>query len=123
MRSMSIDLKRHIGTRLKQARKLKGLTQERLAEKVKKYPETISNIERGSVYVGLKLLEKLAQTLEVPMAFFFEDFGDYKGLSRSKIEATEKLKELGSKLSGSQFQLAVEMLETLVEHSGKSRKP
>jgi transcriptional regulator with XRE-family HTH domain len=119
---MAMDLKQHIGIRLKQARKQAGLTQERLAEKVKKYPETISNIERGSVYVGLKLLERLAAALGVPISYFFEDAEASKGGSRSRIEGTDQIRGLTSKLTGPQLALAIAVLETLATYGSKNRR-
>jgi transcriptional regulator with XRE-family HTH domain len=58
-----MDLKSHIGIRVRSARRRSGLTQERLAEVVAKTVETISNIERGHTLTGLGTLERIAKAL------------------------------------------------------------
>ena len=58
-----------IGTRIRKARKRRGLTQEQLAtpQFTKGY---ISALERGAVRPSLKALEYLAARLELPLSHF-----------------------------------------------------
>lgn len=62
MRDITL-IKKEIGKRLQTSRKAKGITQERLSEKIGIETQSYSNIERGirlfSVEVLLKLLEEL----------------------------------------------------------------
>lgn len=122
MPGMAIDLKQYIGLRVKQARKRAGLTQEELAEKVQKYPETISNIERGRVLIGLKLLEQLAGELKEPLSYFFEDLEETRSSNPGRIAQEERLRSYGSKLTASQLNLATSMLDAMVDHFGRTKK-
>ncbi|MFD0710565.1 helix-turn-helix domain-containing protein [Paenibacillus sp. GCM10027626] len=61
------------GDRIRYFRKLKGLTQEQLAEIVGTNFSYIGKIERGQHDVRLQTLEKLAQALDVPLSSFFMD--------------------------------------------------
>lgn len=65
---MNNDLKKHIGERVRKARKAKGLTQEQLAEAIDKTVETVSNIERGVKLPGLASLEEIRKALDVKLS-------------------------------------------------------
>lgn len=54
-----------IGERLKKARTDKGLTQEKLAEKIDVSIAFLSRIERGSSHISLKRLSQICDILEV----------------------------------------------------------
>ncbi len=122
MLGIDMDLKQHIGVRVRQARKTKDLTQEQLAEAVHKYPETISNIERGRDYTGLKLLERVADTLEVPISHFFENADKTRRMTRSAVEGEEQLKSYATRLTPSQLRLAITVLDSVVQHFSAGKK-
>lgn len=63
------NLKRIIGNRIRVYRKLKGLTQMELAEKIG-YTSTasISEVERGNKALSMDKLELVAKVLEVPVS-------------------------------------------------------
>ena len=83
-----------LGARIRELRKIRGLSQERLAEMVNIEPRQISRIEGGKSYPSLDRLERFSQVLNVPLKTFFE-FGhlDDSGVRDGKI--TEIMKELG----------------------------
>lgn len=60
------------GRRLRQLRRQKNITQERLAESIGVSVDLISNIERGVNSPSFETLEKLAETLEVPAKELFD---------------------------------------------------
>lgn len=64
-----------IGARIVYFRKIKGLTQERLADDVGISPQYLSRIENGSYpkSVSLSTLMRIAQKLEVTMSKLMED--------------------------------------------------
>ena len=64
-----------IGARIVYFRKIKGLTQERLADDVGISPQYLSRIENGSYpkSVSLSTLMRIAQKLEVPMSKLMKD--------------------------------------------------
>lgn len=54
-----------IGNRIKQARKLKGMTQEKLAEEMNLSIAFLSRIERGNSQINLKRLSQICEILDV----------------------------------------------------------
>ena len=53
-----------IGARIAELRKLKGLTQEQLAEKAGFTRSNVYNVEAGRYSVGIDILAKLAEALD-----------------------------------------------------------
>jgi transcriptional regulator with XRE-family HTH domain len=66
-----MNVKTVFGSNLKQYRKEKNLSQEQLSEKVDISVKHLSEIERGIVFASAGLLEKLAQSLDIPVFAFF----------------------------------------------------
>lgn len=64
-----------IGARIVYYRKIKGVTQEKLAENVGISPQYLSRIENGSYpkSVSLSTLIRIADKLEVPVSKLVED--------------------------------------------------
>jgi transcriptional regulator with XRE-family HTH domain len=65
-----IDL--HVGQRLRQRRRILGLTQQRLADDVNIRFQQIQKYESGANRISASRLWALAKALEVPVSFFFE---------------------------------------------------
>ncbi len=57
---------------LKQARLRRGLTQVELAEKVGVHKITISRLERGDRQPSMRMLQRLAKALSVPVTKLLE---------------------------------------------------
>jgi transcriptional regulator with XRE-family HTH domain len=66
-----VDIRVLFGTRLKQLREERELTQEQLAEAIGITPQQLSEIERGKHGTSFKRLTKLAKALEVPVHCLF----------------------------------------------------
>jgi len=60
-------LQKHLGERIKELRKKKGLTQEGLAEEMNVHPSLIGPIESGHKFPRALTFAKLAQALNVPL--------------------------------------------------------
>ena len=92
-----MDKKILLGKRLRDLRKRKGISQEKLAELINVDPTTISNIENGKNYPSLINLENLLDVLESSFleAFYFNHKNDQKNLIN---EITEILKDNPKKL-------------------------
>lgn len=87
----------HVGRRLRQRRRLLGLTQERLAQAVNIRFQQIQKYESGSNRISASRLWSLAKALDVTIAYFFEGmngvepkseyelYGDY-GFSEAPAE-------------------------------------
>ncbi len=65
-----IDL--HVGRRLRQRRRLLGLTQQKLAEAVSIRFQQIQKYESGANRISASRLWSLAQALDVPVSYFFD---------------------------------------------------
>jgi len=67
-----MDTKELIGSRIKELRKKKGLSQEQLSEKADITPNYLSRIERGTENPTLDMLIRLAAALDVEMWEIFD---------------------------------------------------
>ena len=65
------SLANFVGSRVRRLRKLRGFSQEVLAELVHVSPETISNVERAQHPPTLATLERILKALDVTAAEFF----------------------------------------------------
>ena len=72
---------RHVGTRIRQARKERGVSQERLAELLEITFQQVQKYERGVNRVSASRLWLISEALDVAPAYFFE------GLSEPSREA------------------------------------
>lgn len=73
-----------IGNNIRQRRKLKGLTQEQLAELVGTNFSYIGKMERGEHNIKIKTLEKVAKALDVSLPVLLSN-GAFKDLDVSEI--------------------------------------
>jgi len=108
-----MDLKTHIGHRVKAARQQAGLTQEELADAVGKAVETISNLERGHTLTGIDTLEGIAGALGAPIGFFFEGYASGRKLSRRRAKLFEQVQSRCGQLSDEQIEIAIRLLAAL----------
>ncbi|HSV29866.1 MAG TPA: helix-turn-helix transcriptional regulator [Candidatus Omnitrophota bacterium] len=111
-----MDLKKHIGLKVKAARQRKGITQEQLAEAVEKAVETISNIERGHALTGLDTLERVGTVLDQPLVYFFEDYGGPRATSRRRLAAERTIMATVQELSDDDAELAAALLDGMARH-------
>ena len=73
----------HVGSRLRVRRTSLGLSQERLAQHLGVTVQQIRDYEDGTKRISASRLHKLAEVLEVPITYFFEDL---PGLSEDSPE-------------------------------------
>jgi transcriptional regulator with XRE-family HTH domain len=65
-----MDLREIFATNLRRIRNAKGLSQDDLAYEADISRSYLSQLEKGGFYASLKIIEKLAKTLEVEPAEF-----------------------------------------------------
>lgn len=63
----------HVGDRLRQRRRLLGLSQEELAARLGLALQQVQKYENGANRISASRLYQLGQLLEVPVAWFFEE--------------------------------------------------
>lgn len=79
-----MEKKKLLGKRIKELRKRKGYSQEKLSELINVDPTTISNIENGKNYPTLINLENLTNVLNISFLDVF-DF-EHKNVNNNLIE-------------------------------------
>lgn len=111
-----LDEIRYIGLRIAYFRKMRGMTQAALADKVFINKHYLSHIESGSAQkvISLPLLIKIAKALDVELALLV-DSGD---LTRSKNELREQLDEM-KELFSEMKQFNEELDKAIAELDGK----
>lgn len=67
-----MDERKLLGRRIKSLRKLRGHTQERLAEIIDINATYLAGIERGEANPTLSLLQRLSTGLELPLSELFQ---------------------------------------------------
>jgi transcriptional regulator with XRE-family HTH domain len=92
-----MNIKKKLGSKIKEIRKSKKYTQEFVAEKIGIETKSLSNIERGLFYPTAENLEKISKILEVqPFELF--DFEHHKSDEEIKKEILKTIEENPNKL-------------------------
>jgi transcriptional regulator with XRE-family HTH domain len=108
-----IDVKQHVGLRVKAARQRLGLTQEQLAESVDKTVETISNIERGHSLTSIETLQLISGKLDLPLAELFEGLERARPNHRRRVELEQQVGALLESLPDQDTKLAFDLIAVL----------
>jgi transcriptional regulator with XRE-family HTH domain len=67
-----MDLRQVVAANLRRLRHEKGLSQEELAYEAQVNRSYLSKVEKGATYVGLEIIGKIADVLEVEPAALFK---------------------------------------------------
>ena len=78
----------YVGSRVRMRRKMLGLSQEKLGEKLGITFQQIQKYEKGTNRVGASRLQAMATALEVPVAYFFPDSAAAQGGGMQEEGAT-----------------------------------
>ncbi|MDR7369505.1 MULTISPECIES: helix-turn-helix domain-containing protein [Flavobacterium] len=68
-----MDIKQKFGLKIKELRKLKGLSQEKLANLAEIDRTYLPTIEKGERNVSIEVVERLANALEVKIKDLFDE--------------------------------------------------
>jgi transcriptional regulator with XRE-family HTH domain len=85
----------HVGARIRRRRTLLGISQERLAEAIGLTFQQVQKYEKGANRVSSSRLMDMAQALDVPLSYFFDEMA--AGVSEqtpSKLMGMKKLPEI-----------------------------
>ena len=88
-----MNIKQKLGLRIKELRKQRKLSQEKLSEMIDISQNSLSKIEIGDNFVSSETLEKLLQSLNVSIQEFF-DFEHVKDSSDLITDINEYIKKL-----------------------------
>ena len=87
MKSMENTVVAQLGQRIRELRKIAGMTQEQFAEQAGLHPTYVGGVERGTRNISIKNLAKLAVALRVPLKDLFV-FPDAKNNhARERVKA------------------------------------
>ncbi len=107
---MKQSTKELLGVRIQELRKMRGLTQDQLSEKVGIDAKHISRIEVGRSFPSLDTLEKLANALKVELSSFFEFDHKAKGTRELKKVINELLRDVNE----DKLRMAVKVLKAML---------
>ncbi len=88
-----MDNKKLLGKRIKELRKLSGLTQEKLSEMIGIETTSLSGIESGRHFPSLPTLEKIADNLNVELKTLFE-FKHHRSTNEMKQDIINNIDKL-----------------------------
>ncbi|MBN9603757.1 MAG: helix-turn-helix transcriptional regulator [Afipia felis] len=109
---MSSDFEQNFGRKIRLARQRAGLTQEDLAGKIGRTPESVSNIERGLQEPGIKTVLSLSQALNLPVSEFFE--ASDTQTSEERQEKEFQLRDLARQLNDRDLAVVLAHIQTLL---------
>ena len=66
----------HVGSRVRLRRMMQGISQDKLGEELDLTFQQVQKYEKGVNRIGAARLYEIARILDVPVQFFFDDFGD-----------------------------------------------
>jgi transcriptional regulator with XRE-family HTH domain len=75
---------KHVGSRVRTQRMMLGMSQEKLGDALDLTFQQVQKYEKGTNRIGASRLHHIANILQVPVAFFFEDV---PGQSKAKNDA------------------------------------
>jgi transcriptional regulator with XRE-family HTH domain len=84
----------HVGARVRMRRKMKGISQEALAGKLKLTFQQVQKYERGTNRISASKLYEIARALDVTIAEFFEGLDDPRsegGMSENPMPFVHEL--------------------------------
>lgn len=98
----------HVGQRIKEARTIRGLSQQALGKTASISFQQVQKYENGSSRIAASRLVSFARALDVPMGAFFEGIGDVGDAAEAR--ALESM-------------LTTEVAQDLVRHFDSVREP
>jgi len=102
--------KRLLGARIKELRRLRGLSQEKLAETINIDPKHLSRIEVGKSYPSLDTLEGIAIALKVELKDLFE----FLHQKKSSQELAKDICSLLKEAEEDKLQLVLKVVRSIV---------
>ncbi len=112
---METELKNHIAAIVRAARKAKGLTQEELAGRIKRTPESLSNVERGNAIPSIETLICLCQELEINPNSIFKNTSVSDKRTPAEQRLAQEIQQLVDRLDEDALVLAKAQLDALLK--------
>ena len=110
---MNGDFEKNLGQKIRLARQRAGLTQEELAARIFRAPESISNIERGQQEPGIKTVQSLVNVLGLPVSELFESLEGLE-ISAERAQMEFQLRDLARGLTDRDLAVAIAHIQALL---------
>ncbi|MDH4227037.1 MAG: helix-turn-helix domain-containing protein [Deltaproteobacteria bacterium] len=105
-----MQIQKLLGARIKELRRAKKLTQDKLSELVNIEPNHLSRIEVGKSYPSLVTLEKMSGALNVQMKDFFE----FEHHGKDKKELKRDIESILKNVDQEKLSTVLQVVKTLV---------
>lgn len=102
--------KRLLGARIKELRKLRGLSQEKLAEMINIDPKHLSRIEVGRSFPSMDTLTAISKSLRVELKDFFE----FEHQLKTSSEITTAICNLIKEAKEDRLRLILKVIRSIV---------
>ena len=102
--------KKLLGIRIKELRKMRELSQEKLAEKVNIDPKHLSRIEVGRSFPSMDTLTEISKSLKVDLKDLFE----FEHQSKTSIELTKDICSLLKEAKEDKLRLILKVVRSIV---------
>lgn len=103
---------KQLGERIRLAREAQGLSQEEFAELIDRDQRSVSEYENGKRRIYAHDLPKIAQALQIPLIYLFEDVLSVNDLDVALLEEFHQLDEASR-------EIALDMLRLLSKFMSK----
>ncbi len=104
------NTKQLLGSRIKELRRNKGLSQDQLSEEIGIDPKHLSRIELGKSFPYMETLEAIAKSLQVEL----KDLFDFSHLESREIDK-KQIEELLDGLNQDKLRLVYKVVKSLVK--------
>ncbi len=112
IQTTEMEIKEALGMRIRLIREGRGLTQETLAGRVERAPESVRNWESGNCFPNATSFEALSAALKVPVRDFFD-------FPLERKESMKRLNNAAKSLSDKNLELAAFMVDLIALNSKK----
>jgi transcriptional regulator with XRE-family HTH domain len=99
-----------LGARIKELRRLRGLSQEKLAEMISIDPKHLSRIEVGRSFPSMDTLAGMAKSLRVELKDLFE----FTHQKKSSLEITKDISKLLKEADSEKLRLILKVVRSIV---------
>lgn len=99
-----------LGARIKELRRKRGLTQDKLSEMIDIDPKHLSRIEVGGSYPSFETLEKISTALKVELKDFFE----FEHQASRQKEITNSINALLKEATPDKMRLVLKVLRAII---------
>lgn len=102
--------RRLLGARIKELRKIRGLSQEKLSEMINIDPKHLSRIEVGRSFPSMDTLSEIAKSLHMELKDFFE----FTHLKKSSPEMTKDICNLLKDAEEERLRLILKVVRSII---------